>query len=62
LADPFADVGLGYEGYHRSDVHGNEYAYRTFAHARTAAGQNRAQSPLESEARRRWIYDVCFVQ
>ena len=62
LADRVADVGLAYRGHHRSDIHGNQFAYRGFALVRPAPGRNRAEARFEGMAQLRHVYDVCFVR
>ena len=62
LADHVANVSLGYSGYHRSDVHGNEFAYRAFVLLRAAPDRNRAETRYEGMMQLRHVYDVCFVR
>ena len=62
LADHVASVNLGYSGYHRSDVHGNEFAYRAFVLVRATPDRNRAETRYEGMTLLRHVYDVCFVR
>ena len=62
LADHVASVNLGYSGYHRSDVHGNEFAYRAYVLLRAAPDRNRAETRYEGMMLLRHVYDVCFVR
>jgi hypothetical protein len=59
--DEIAAIGLGYQRHRRIDAHGNQSRYRGYVHIRTAAGPNRATTPDDDRARRRYIYEVCFV-
>ena len=59
--DELAEIGLGYERHPRVDGHGNQSRYRGFVHVRTAPGPNRATTPQDERARRRYMYEVCFA-
>jgi hypothetical protein len=59
--DELAAIGLGYTPHRRVDAHGNRSRYRGFVHVRTASGLNRAITPEDDRARRRYIYEMCFV-
>jgi hypothetical protein len=54
-------IGTGFMPHSRKDGQGNLYKYRGWAEVRTTPGKNRSKEALESEARRRDIYDVFLV-
>jgi hypothetical protein len=54
-------IGLGYSPHDRRDGFENLFAFRGFAHVRTAPGKNMAQSPSEDAARQINLYDVVFA-
>lgn len=53
-------IGLGYSIHNRRDGNGNLFAFRGFAHVRTAPGRNMPVEREEQDARRISIYDVFF--
>lgn len=57
----FSDIGVSYLPMTRKDEFGNAFAYRGWAHLRTAPGRNRAATPEENDDRTIEIWDVFFV-
>jgi hypothetical protein len=64
LGELFAEIGLGYEDHNRKDGFGNQFPYRGWVYVRTAPGRNEPdhdKGPQETNARRRFIYDVALM-